>query len=137
MFDKILLAVDSSPHSAKAADAATELAKLSNAEVLVCHVRAPLTGRAGHVDVDLREQDDNIAEGIARSLEERGVKATASRVAAYYGDTAQRIVEAASAVGAEGIVMGSRGHSDLPNLLFCSVTHKVLHLATRPVLVVR
>jgi nucleotide-binding universal stress UspA family protein len=137
MFDKILLAVDSSPHSAKAADAATELAQLRNSEVLVYHVRALLAGRAGQVDVDLREQDDNIAEDIARTLEERGVRATASRVAAYYGDTAKRIVEAAEAIGADVIVMGSRGHSDLPSLLLGSVTHKVLHLSTRPVLVVR
>jgi nucleotide-binding universal stress UspA family protein len=137
MFQKILLAVDSSPQSTKAVDAATELARQSSGEVLVYHVRALLTGRAGHVDVDLREQDDNIAEDVARTLQQRGVKATGSRVAAYYGDIATRIVEAAQDIGADVIVMGSRGHSDLPSLLLGSVTHKVLHLANGPVLVVR
>jgi nucleotide-binding universal stress UspA family protein len=137
MFNKILLAVDSSPHSTKAIETATQLAKLTNGEVLVYHVRALLAGRTGQVDVDLREQDDNIAEDIAGRLQELGIKASGSRVAAYHGDTALRIVQAAHDTKADIIVMGSRGHSEIPSVLLGSVTHKVLHLATGPVLVVR
>jgi len=35
------------------------------------------------------------------------------------------------------IVMGSRGRSDLAGLVLGSTAHKVIHLADRPVLVVR
>ena len=137
MFDKILLAVDDSPHSGKAIAAATDLAKLSGGEVLVFHVRAFLAARGGHLDVDLREEDANIAENVAATMQSEGIKATGTRVAAYHGDTGWRIVRAAQEAHADVIVMGSRGHSEIPSLLLGSVAHKVVHLATGPVLVVR
>ena len=38
MFEKVLLAVDESEHSAKAAELAGKLATLSNSEIVVLHV---------------------------------------------------------------------------------------------------
>ena len=137
MFSKILLAVDTSPHSANAIETATELARLSRGEVLVFHVRVYLPARGGQFDVDLGEEDSNIADVVAERLQGAGIAATSSRVAAYHGDTAKEIVAAAQEQQTDVIVMGSRGHSDIPSLLLGSVTHKVLHLATVPVLVVR
>jgi nucleotide-binding universal stress UspA family protein len=40
-------------------------------------------------------------------------------------------------LGADVIVMGSRGRGDLAGLVLGSTAHKVIHLADRPVLVVR
>jgi nucleotide-binding universal stress UspA family protein len=137
MFDNILLAIDRSQHSNKAVEKAIELAKMTDGEVSVFHVREVLGGRAGPVDLDLGEEEDNIAEDTARRLQELGVKATGARVTAYYGDTAALIVKAARDSGADVIVMGSRGHSEIPSLLLGSVAHKVTHLATGPVLIVR
>ncbi len=137
MFATILLAVDTSAQSTKAIETATELAQTTKGEVLVFHVRPLLRGRTGQVDVDLREEDGNVAEDVAQRLQDLGIKAIGRRVAAYHGDTAWKIVEAAQESGADVIVMGSRGHSEIPSLLLGSVAHKVLHLATGPVLVVR
>jgi nucleotide-binding universal stress UspA family protein len=57
-------------------------------------------------------------------------------VRAFVGDVAKVIVEAARDHGAGVIVLGSRGRGDLSALLG-SVAHQVIHLADRPVLVVR
>ena len=50
---------------------------------------------------------------------------------------ARLIVAAARDHEAGMIVLGSRGRSNLTALLLGSVAHKVIHLADRPVLVVR
>src|SRR5215813_13033663 len=47
------------------------------------------------------------------------------------------IVSDAQEHGADVIVMGSRGRGDLAGLVLGSTAHKVMHLADRPVLVVR
>jgi nucleotide-binding universal stress UspA family protein len=59
------------------------------------------------------------------------------RAQEFYGLTPKVIVEAAEKFGADVIVMGSRGRSDLPGLLLGSVTHKVLSMTRVPVLVIR
>ncbi|HEY7607134.1 MAG TPA: universal stress protein [Actinomycetes bacterium] len=46
-------------------------------------------------------------------------------------------MEAAGEQKAGLIVLGSRGRNDLTALLLGSVAHKVIHLADRPVLIVR
>jgi nucleotide-binding universal stress UspA family protein len=58
-------------------------------------------------------------------------------VRALAGRVARIIVESAEAHEAGVIVMGSHGHGDLVALLLGSVAHKVVHLADRPVLIVR
>ncbi len=52
-------------------------------------------------------------------------------------DVGRAIVHQAEQVGAEAIVLGSRGRSDLASLVLGSVSHKVLHLAHCPVILVR
>ena len=47
------------------------------------------------------------------------------------------IVTDAQEHGVDVIVMGSRGPGDLAGLLLGSTAHKVIHLADRPVLIVR
>jgi len=50
---------------------------------------------------------------------------------------AREIVNDAIEVDADVIVMGSRGRGDLAGLILGSTAHKVIHLADRPVLIVR
>lgn len=54
-----------------------------------------------------------------------------------FGYAAREIVNDAKEVGADVIVMGSRGRGDIAGLLLGSTAHKVIHLSDRPVLVVR
>jgi nucleotide-binding universal stress UspA family protein len=54
-----------------------------------------------------------------------------------FGYAAREIVSDAAGVDADVIVMGTRGRGDLAGLVLGSTAHKVIHLADRPVLVVR
>jgi nucleotide-binding universal stress UspA family protein len=136
MYKKILLAVDGSESSAKAVDHVADLASAVGSEVLVFHLREMLAVTGGPVDVDVSEQDVDVAAQVADVLKERGVKATSLRRKEYYRRTAQEIVVQAHEWGADLIVMGSRGLSGLPGMLLGSVTQKVLHFADVPVLVI-
>lgn len=136
MFKKILLAVDGSESSAKAVDHVEDLARALDSEVLVFHLREMLAVSGGPVDVDVTEEDVDVAAQVAAALKERNVKASSLRRKEYYRRTAQEIVIQAHDFGADLIVMGSRGLSGLPGMLLGSVTQKVLHFTDVPVLVI-
>ena len=53
------------------------------------------------------------------------------------GHAAREIVEDADEHDVDAIVTDPRGRSDITGLVLGSVAHKVLHLSSRPVLVVR
>lgn len=53
------------------------------------------------------------------------------------GLPAEKITELAATLGCDQIVMGTHGRSALEDLLIGSTTHKVIHRATVPVLLVK
>ncbi|MBU1611225.1 MAG: universal stress protein, partial [Proteobacteria bacterium] len=55
----------------------------------------------------------------------------------FGGPTAEVIFDTAEVEKVDMIVMGTRGKSELSGLLVGSVTHKILHIAPCPVLVIR
>ena len=77
-----------------------------------------------------------LIEWTARRLQFDGVNAQGEVEPAAGDRPARAILRVADRFGADLIVMGSRGLSDLAGLLIESVTHDVLHNATIPVLVV-
>ena len=70
-------------------------------------------------------------------LADGGVSATGVVRSSHTGRVAAEIIEEADESGSSVIVMGTRGRTDLEGLVMGSTTHKVLHLGTTPVLVVR
>jgi nucleotide-binding universal stress UspA family protein len=139
MYDKILVAVDQSAVSERAVLAARDLALLSRGEVWVLHLREhELGGKAGALPS--RESADEADAEVAAPVEtlaEAGVKAHGMVKDAMYGRAAAEIVAYAIELGCGVIVMGSRGRGDLAGLVLGSTAHKVIHLADRPVLIVR
>ena len=133
MFEKILLAVDGSDHSRKAAAAAGDLAKKSSGEVHVLYVHE----EGLFSPVESIPEAHSIVDGVAEGLVADGVKASGEAVATRTGSVAPTILEAARSFSADLIVMGTRGLSDFTGLLLGSVAHKVIHHADCPVLVVR
>jgi nucleotide-binding universal stress UspA family protein len=139
MYDKILVAVDHSEHSDRAVAAARDLAVLSKGEVWVLHLRERETGaKTGVLAIDETTADANAKVAAAvEVLTQAGVKAHGEVRNTIFGFAAREIVGDAEEIGADLIVMGSRGHGDLAGLLLGSTAHKVIHLSHQPVLIVR
>jgi nucleotide-binding universal stress UspA family protein len=139
VYDKILVAVDHSEPSGRAVIAARDLAVLSHGEVWVLHLREREMGvKTGVMPAD--ETADEANAQVAASVDaltQAGVKAHGEVRNTMFGYAAREIVSDADEIGADVIVMGSRGRGDLTGLLLGSTAHKVIHLSHRPVLIVR
>lgn len=136
MFDKILLAVDFSEHAKRATAVATDLAKKSGGELVVFHIREVEIGRGAFAEETPTEAAEMV-NAIVHDLHSKGVNARGDARSAPFGRAAHDIVDEAKSIGADVIVMGSRGLSDFTGMLVGSVAHKVIHLAECPVLVVK
>ena len=139
MYEKILVAVDHSEISTRALNAARELALLSHGEVWVVHLRErEIGGKTGMVtSAESPDEATAAVNAAVDTLTQAGIKAHAVVRDTLFGYAAREIVSDAAGLGADVIVMGSRGRGDLAGLVLGSTAHKVIHLADRPVLVVR
>ena len=140
MYENILVAVDMSETSDRAVRAARDLAKLSGGKVTVLHVqeRPLLVGQGGdQYDFERPQDVDALFAKDSAVLIEAAVPFATDLRRAVVGHAAEEIVEAAGDHDAGVIVIGSRGRSALAHLLLGSTAYKVVHLADRPVLIVR
>ena len=136
MFKTIVVAMDGSEGSKRAASMAAELAKAQGAKLVVAHVAEHSVGKGGG---DLRADEDQLKEeirGYAQELSSGGVEVDFEVRDEIVGGPAHAIAEVADQAGADLIVAGTRGHSAVAGLLLGSVTHRLLHIAKRPVLAV-
>lgn len=137
MYEKMLAAVDESEIADRVLEATRELASLSGGEVWVIHVREREPSKFMTSSAESSEEAHATVNAAVEKLASAGVKAHGQVAHAIYGYAAREIVKYAQENGIDLIVMGSRGHGDLAGLLVGSTAHKVIHLADRPVLVVR
>lgn len=140
---KILLAVDGSEYSIKAANYLVSHFEWFKAspELHVLHVKAPIPeGRAravlGHEAVEnyYKEESEVALAPASKVLRENGVPFNVGYVV---GDVAKKLQSYVKEHGIDLIVMGSHGHSALQNLVMGSVATKVLATTTVPVMLVR
>jgi nucleotide-binding universal stress UspA family protein len=83
--------------------------------------------------------EDELETEIRRQLAELrddGEEIELEIVPGAAGHAAQVVADEARALGADIIVVGTRGHSPIAGVLVGSVTQRLLHLATCPVLAV-
>ena len=138
MYSKVLVAVDHSEASERALAAARELASLSDGEVWVLHLRErEVIPRMGLVPTESDADAEAAVASAVSELTKAGVRAHGVVRDTIFGHAAREIIEDAREHGADVIIMGSRGRGDLAGLVLGSTAHKVIHLADRPVLVVR
>ncbi len=140
MFSRILVPTDGSESALKAVRVAARLAAEQHAEVvLLTAVPVPqsLVMAAGVAD-DVIDQyiEDQGAAALASGealFQEAGVGVETKVV---LGSAAEVIVNQAHVVEADLVVMGKRGHGELRGLLLGSVSARVAHQLTIPVLLV-
>ncbi len=137
--DTILLPVDGSEHSDRAASYAVDLAKAMGSEIILihCHRRFPsILGDPYYQKVvtDIIEEANGLLDPYRKIIRESGVSFTERLLERPAGGA---ILEVAKTEAGDMVVMGSRGRTDLEGLLLGSVTHRVLEASPCPVLVVR
>lgn len=139
---KILLAVDGSDNSTRAARFVVKLAK-SLAEppkIILLHADAPLL-KGVTVKLGAQGTQDYHADNSRYAL--KGARAALNRAKlefeqlALVGDADKAIIKTAIKQRADMIVMGSRGLGALSGLFMGSVTIKVVAVSEIPVTVIR
>ncbi|MEO6170298.1 MAG: universal stress protein [Lysobacter sp.] len=139
---KILLAVDGSEHSTRAATFVVKLARglASPPQIVLLHADIPLLHG---VEVKLGAQGtrDYHADNSRYALKDARAALTDAGLEfdarAVVEDADKAIVEMAAKDAVDLVVMGSRGHSSLRGLLLGSTASKVIAHASVPVTVVR
>ena len=142
---KILLATDGSEEAALAAQSAADLAARTGSELHVTHVRKALQGGfvagvdVGPVPPGYQELLDKEAKELLEAQLERMGEAGASVTEAHLmsGRADEEIIFRAEQVGADLVVVGSRGLGGVRRALMGSVSDSVVRHAHCPVLVVR
>jgi len=136
---KILVPVDGSEYSDKAAQYAADFAKLVDANVLLLNCRMqvpPMLGPTSYEEAKqgLTARAEEVLAPYKKIMKKAGVVYTAT---VLEGPVEEAIVQLADAEQCDLIIMGSRGHSDLEGLLVGSATHRVLQITNCPVTVIR
>jgi nucleotide-binding universal stress UspA family protein len=146
MFKRLLVPVDGSPASRKAAKNAIAFAKGIGASITFYYAippASPVLFGEGYVvpqraveeiEAAQRATGEKYVGEAARKAEKAGVECDSLVTRAVPGDG---VVAAASARKCDAIVMGSHGWGALKRLLLGSVTQRVLAHAKVPVLVFR
>jgi nucleotide-binding universal stress UspA family protein len=147
MYQRILVPTDGSSSAVAAALHAVSLAARMNAELFILQVippyRLPIYLEYGPANLYTEEEYlRQCQEGSDRHLAMLAAQADAANVksvgkAVFQSDVAQAIVDEASALACQLIVMGSHGRSGFGRLFLGSVTARVLPLSHVPVLVHR
>jgi nucleotide-binding universal stress UspA family protein len=137
MLEKVLLATDGSKDAALAARATVDVCEGTGAELHVVHVwySVPTARLRPFMRAELKKLGQEILdEGVKRVEESGGRLADAHLVE---GRAADEILDLAERVGADLVVIGSRGLGPVGRIALGSVSEAVIHHSRWPVLVLR
>ena len=139
-FNKIVLAVDGSDISKKAAKKAFSLAKKIGINATVIHVvNFPIyavytadTAYMGDINSSLKKYGNNVLNEIVNMGSVMGIKVKKKLVEGVPDDEIIKIAHKNDL-----IIMGCKGHSALGRILIGSVSEKVIHHSEASVMIVR
>ena len=146
---KILVAYDGSTQSKEALDWAIDLSLMTKAQVMVVKVIEMMSLRemtdlyegGAHADLlvskieEIQKADQKLLEEAITAVGQR--KGVAITTALLHGNVAAAIIEFSKENAADLIVVGTKGHGVLEELLMGSVTRNLVSLSRIPVLVVK
>ena len=139
MFKSIVWATDGSENAERALPYVQELAQAGESvSITIVHV-AELGYGAGAVFMPGRGEERQVVDRlreIADDLRQNGFTVSIEVRDEVGVRPAYEIAHIADRVGADLIIAGSRGLSTIGGLILGSVTHRLLHIARCPVLVV-
>jgi len=138
---KILVPTDGSDSSMRAADFALKLAKHFESEIIGIYVidrvileEISKIHERHQVEGEIRRKAERCLNYIVNSAEREGLKASSILVE---GQPHDQIVRHAESLGADIIIMGSKGRRGANRILIGSVAERVIEYAPCPVLVIR
>jgi nucleotide-binding universal stress UspA family protein len=138
---RILVAIDGSDPSLKAARLAADIAVRFGAQLTLVHVVPKLLLppdvyglTLAEVEKEHRAYAEKLLQKAVSFLAEPGVD-TSSTI--LYGSPAESIAEEAAANDVGMVVVGSRGHGAVARVFLGSVSDRIVHISPKPVLVVR
>ena len=145
MFTRIVVGTDGSETAAGAVRQATELAKLTGAQLSIISAYQPVSGRRvrdeqAQAPADVqheigpREDVNLVLEAAAAAVRKEGVEVTIHPVEA---DPADAILNTAEEIKADLIVVGNKGMTGARRYLLGSVPNNVSHHAPCSVMIVR
>jgi len=137
---RILVAIDGSEPSLKAARMAADIALRFGSKLTLVHVVPKLLLppdvyglTIAEVEKEHRAYADRLLERALATLEEPGLDVS---TAVLYGSPAEAIAEEGAAADVGMIVAGSRGHGAVARMFLGSVSDRLVHISSKPVLVV-
>lgn len=140
MIDKLLLAYDGSQNADKALEYLIKLNAKLKAKVFVVHVIDPTSLYAYGVDIpvqvysDIRTYGKTVLDKAVEKLKAEGMEAEGMLLE---GSTASVIIETSNKLEVDMVITGSRGLSAFRSALLGSVSAKLVHDSTVPVLIIK
>jgi nucleotide-binding universal stress UspA family protein len=145
-FSRILVGIDGSESSLNASEYAIEMAKKDGAQVIALSIKSlPLSsyGLAAPQDEAKLSNEDKEMHGIKELLDKVDQNAKRNNIQVKKEiinsqmSIEAAIVEYAESEGVDLIVIGTRGTSDIKNILLGNITSGVVKYAACPVMVVK
>jgi len=141
-FRKILVPVDFSNHSSRALQTAIELAKAFGAKLHLLHCYQINVGAISPYGLVIPESfDRDIREAATKQLAQWADKVTAQKIEVDSEVSplfpSEAIASTAERIGADLIVMGTRGLSGIKHVMLGSVAERTVRIAPCPVLTLK
>jgi|SRR6184192_2752154 len=138
---RILVAVDGSDPSRRAAVRAAELARRLGEGLTIVHVLPPppifsepaVLPDVAELERRVYERGKSVLDEMADSLRHGGLEVQAQLLA---GPAAEVLAEAAQSSEIDFVVVGSRGRTLVGSMLLGGTSHRLIHICKKPVLVV-
>lgn len=138
---RILVGVDGSEASLKAAKWAVDLAAATEATVTYAYSIVPVVYPAEMMwvpTIEFERAQLQASEKVLGQMRETTARAGVGiETITLHGPAAEAIADEAKARAYDLVAVGSRGHGAVKRLLMGSVASRLVHICERPVLVVR